>query len=124
MGWAVGYDGERQRDIGYGVPATCDSPGCGAKIDRGLGHRCGGPSPDDEGGCGLYFCGQHLYAGQQCWQCGIGEDPYDPTPDTTEWIEHKLNHESWSVWRDTNSSEVGLLRAELERRASTSTAES
>lgn len=123
MSWAFGFDSNWNRDIGYGVPATCDAPGCGAEIDRGLAHVCGGAPYGGEKGCGLYFCPAHLYMNSLCWQCGCGEEPYDPTPDRTEWIEHKLSHESWSVWRDTNSSEVGLLRAELERRANTSTGE-
>ena len=42
MGWAVGFDNNWNRDIGYGVPAICDFPGCGEEIDRGLGYVCGG----------------------------------------------------------------------------------
>ena len=30
MGWSIGYDEKWQRDIGYGVPAICDYPGCTA----------------------------------------------------------------------------------------------
>ena len=36
MSWAVGFDSQWDRDIGYGVPAYCDHPGCGKEIDRGL----------------------------------------------------------------------------------------
>ncbi len=42
MSWAVGFDETWQRDIGYGVPAYCDHPGCMAEIDRGLSYVCGG----------------------------------------------------------------------------------
>lgn len=42
MGWAIGYDTTWGRDIGYGVPATCDYPSCTEAIDRGLGYVCGG----------------------------------------------------------------------------------
>ena len=37
MGWSLGYDGRWKRDIGYGVPAVCDFPGCNEEIDRGCG---------------------------------------------------------------------------------------
>jgi len=40
MGWAVGYDNRWSRDIGYGVPAWCDEPGCSEAIDRGLAYVC------------------------------------------------------------------------------------
>lgn len=60
MGWACGFDPTWQRDIGYGVPATCDQPGCGAPIDRGLSYVCGGQPYGGDEGCGLYFCTAHL----------------------------------------------------------------
>ncbi len=44
MGWSLGHDnrwGKFGRDIGYGVPAICDHPGCNAEIDRGLSYVCG-----------------------------------------------------------------------------------
>lgn len=59
MSWAVGYDAKWHRDIGYGVPATCDYPGCAAEIDRGLGYVCAGEPYGGEHGCGLYFCDAH-----------------------------------------------------------------
>ena len=40
MGWAIGYDGRWERDIGYGVPAVCDHPDCNVRIDRGLDYVC------------------------------------------------------------------------------------
>lgn len=42
MGWSIGFDSNWNRDIGYGVPAFCDHPGCTAEIDRGLAYVCGG----------------------------------------------------------------------------------
>jgi hypothetical protein len=47
------------RPAGYCVQATCDRRGCHAEIDRGLGYLCGSPMGAD-GGCGLYFCPEHL----------------------------------------------------------------
>lgn len=62
MGWAhCGTDG-LGREVGYGVPAECDHPGCGAAIDRGLAYCCGGMHFDTGNGCARYFCGEHLYA--------------------------------------------------------------
>lgn len=113
MGWAVGFDTHWNRDIGYGVPALCDQPGCGEEIDRGLGCVCGGEPYGGEKGCGLYFCGDHLAyywteedeelddesTVQRCERCGTGKPPFEPTPDTAEWVNHKLTDESWAEWR-------------------------
>jgi hypothetical protein len=128
MGWAIGYlDG---RDVGYGVPAVCESPDCKVKIDRGLAYKCGEWRSDD--GCGLYFCYKHLvYATdsydntiQFCEPCAINVhlnsiDPntgyesfvatYDMKPDVKQWVRHKLNHASWKQWRDENQDEVNDL---------------
>jgi hypothetical protein len=97
MGWEVGFDPNWQRDIGYGVPATCDHPGCGTDIDRGLGYVCGGGT--GEHGCGLYFCSKHRGADDLCERCVAGEEPFEPTPDTGAWNHHKATHESWAKWR-------------------------
>jgi hypothetical protein len=109
MGWAVGsHEG---RDIGYGVPAICDQPGCEEKIDRGLGYVCGQPWDGDEG-CGLFFCMEHG-GGSFCERCDTdaeGVYPFDPKPDLEIWILHKLNDESWAPWRAQNPGAVNLLR--------------
>lgn len=102
MSWAIGYDSERDRDIGYGVPAFCDHPGCKAEIDRGLSYRCGEIHEDD--GCGLYFCADHREfvddkRGQFCERCRAGEDPFAPSPDHPSWLEHKETDPSWANWR-------------------------
>jgi hypothetical protein len=113
MGWAVGFDSKWKRDIGYGVPATCDFPGCGAAIDRGLAYVCGGEPYGGEHGCGLYFCGEHMWVGgerQQCERCSEGKPPFEPTPDTAKWIAWKLTDSSWERWRDENPEAVALLR--------------
>jgi hypothetical protein len=65
MSWAVGYDPNWKRDIGYGVVAFCDYPGCGAVIDRGLSYVCGGEVRRENGGCGLYFCRRHVVGAHQ-----------------------------------------------------------
>lgn len=104
MGWSVGYDSNWGRDIGYGVPAICDFPECGAEIDRGLYYICGGEPFGGSEGCGLYFCDGHLwyveeFESQVCPACAKGLNAYDPTPDTDEWIQHKMTDPSWAPWR-------------------------
>jgi hypothetical protein len=106
MGWSLGYDENWKRDVGYGVPATCDHPGCGAEIDRGLSFVCGGDAFGGEHGCGLFFCIAHrMYAGDRrdnaplCTRCYYGKKPYYPTPDVPEWLEHKATDPSWAEWR-------------------------
>ena len=117
MGWSVGFDSTWNRDIGYGVPATCDFPACGAKIDRGLGYVCGGEPYGGEFGCGLYFCGEHLVyveRRQVCECCEAGqEERFEPTPDTAEWLNWKLTDESWAQWRNENPAEAERARAAL-----------
>lgn len=111
MGWAVGFDTHWDRDIGYGVPATCDQPDCGAAIDRGLGYVCGGEPYGGDDGCGLYFCGEHL--ARLCDRCENGRPPYEPTPDTAEWLKWKLTDESWAEWRQQNPDATEQIRAAL-----------
>ena len=84
MGWSIGFDkrwGKYGRDIGYGVPATCDHPGCGEEIDRGLSYVCGGDAYGGEHGCGLFFCREHLTYEERdghlvplCERCAAGAD--------------------------------------------------
>jgi len=119
MGWSLGFDNKWGRDIGYGVPATCDQPGCDVKIDRGLAYVCAHQQPyGGEDGCGLYFCHAHLSCGK-CERCrAITDDgpyiaPFMPKPDHRQWIEWKLTHESWRTWRDENPVKVALMRAAL-----------
>ncbi len=105
MGWSIGYDSRWDRDIGYGVPAYCDHPGCRAEIDRGLSFVCGGEPYGGDAGCGLYFCGKHRsHAGPEgesiCSRCERGEAPFAPAPEHPRWIRHKLTHKSWAEWRD------------------------
>lgn len=84
MGWAHCGTDEEGREIGYGIPATCDHPGCNKEIHRGLDYCCGGMHGGqgyyDEHhkvwfGCGRYFCYDHLTAlGSLCPEC---ERDYD-----------------------------------------------
>lgn len=115
MGWSIGYDSNWKRDIGYGVPATCDHPGCGEEIDRGLGCVCGGEPYGGDRGCGLYFCGKHASAWKGlCARCfPRRKKPFEPTPDLPIWIRHKLKHPSWKQWRDENPAQVAALKAQL-----------
>lgn len=113
MGWSIGYDTNWERDIGYGVPAVCDHPDCDEEIDRGLSYVCGGDAYGGDHGCGLFFCDNHLNAvpvpvGEEdenedyvplCERCAAGKEPFEPKPDTEEWTNHKMTHESWAEWR-------------------------
>lgn len=127
MGWSIGYDRKWKRDIGYGVPATCDHPGCAAEIDRGLTYVCGGQPYGGEFGCGLYFCPEHQKtAGDRrdnaplCTRCYHGREPYAPTPDRPAWMRHKLRDSSWYRWRAENPDLVAAIRVALgERRRPT-----
>jgi len=112
MGWAVGYDSNWKRDIGYGVPAVCDHHDCGKLINRGLAHVCGcGPYGGDTG-CGLYFCGEHG-GDSLCARCTAGEAPYEPTRDTNVWMQWKLRSPTWYLWRTENPKEVKNIRHQL-----------
>jgi hypothetical protein len=110
MGWSIGFDSNWDRDIGYGVPAICDYPGCNEKIDRGLSYVCGGDAYGGEKGCGLFFCSNHQHFDEEgtqlCERCMKSEDedyePFEAKPDTDEWINHKLTDESWAEWRKEN----------------------
>jgi hypothetical protein len=113
VSWSIGYDERWQRDIGYGVPATCDHPDCNTVIDRGLGYVCGGQPYGGEHGCGLYFCESHLWHGfdgvQRCDRCADRAEPFDPKPDTSEWVQWKLTDGSWAEWRAENPELVAAM---------------
>jgi hypothetical protein len=129
MGWAIGYvDG---RDVGYGVPATCEQPSCKKKIDRGLSYACGG-FPSNEYGCGLFFCEKHMFGyedeygewHQACDVCTyngeLGGDrwrefkkPYGKKPDRPVWLRWKLKHPSWREWREKYPEEVEEIKTIL-----------
>ena len=114
MGWSIGYDTNWGRDIGYGVPATCDHPDCNEKIDRGLSFVCGAEPYGGEKGCGLHFCQAHLQGyPQRCDRCVKRRKPFLAKPDHPEWIEWKLNDESWKAWREENPVEVKKMQEQL-----------
>jgi hypothetical protein len=101
MGWEIGWDSNHKRDIGYGVPAYCDHPGCKNEIDRGLGFLCG--DGFGERGCGLFFCAEHLFytvfRERLCKRCLAGKPAFIPKPDHPKWTKHKETDPSWSEWR-------------------------
>lgn len=107
MGWAVGYDSNWNRDIGYGVPAYCDHPKCNEVIDRGLSFVCCDQGPyGGDNGCGLFFCAEHKRhyrngeSGPMCKRCATYRPPYKrPKPDHPDWISHKETDPSWAPWR-------------------------
>lgn len=114
MSWAVGYDSNWRRHVGYGVPAFCDHPGCMAQIDRGIAHTCGGAPYGGDQGCGLHFCGDHLcFYPQLCLRCiDAGEDgvePFKPSEEHPTWAHHVLTDPSWAEWRAENPLEVHRL---------------
>lgn len=117
MGWSIGFDTTWNRDIGYGVPAYCDHEECNTVIDRGLAHVCGGEPYGGDEGCGLYFCGKHLWFAedfkhQVCERCRDGLLPFTVKPDCPRWVKWKLTHESWAQWREENPDEVAKLTSE------------
>lgn len=83
MGWGDCGTDSKGRPIGYVFEATCDHPGCDAKINRGLSHACGGMHGELGGqACEGYFCSKHLVmvdhkamgytelsSGQLCEEC-------------------------------------------------------
>jgi hypothetical protein len=135
MGYAYGYIGGR--DIGYGVPATCDYPSCKAVIDRGLSYACGDWPGSHDDYCGLFFCSKHMTYTEKddssgenhqcCDRCAwniehadeiendykLFKPSYDPKPDRNVWIRHKLKHHSWAEWRSENPEEVEELQQRL-----------
>lgn len=110
MGWSMGYDDHWQRDIGYGVVAYCDHPGCKSEIDRGLAYVCGGDPYGGERGCGLYFCEKHRgHNGQLCDRCAKGKDPFKPYPEHPTWLHHKETDPSWEEWRKERDGKAGVI---------------
>ena len=114
MGWSIGFDEKWQRDIGYGVPAACDHPGCTAEIDRGLSYVCGGEPYGGDRGCGLYFCPKHMHSNsrwaQLCERCLKSRNPFPAKPDTLRWTYFKMTDPSWEEWRQSK----GLTREAVE----------
>jgi hypothetical protein len=111
MSWSIGYDNFWKRDIGYGVPAWCDFPGCNAVIDRGLAFVCGGEPYGGTFGCGLYFCG--LHKNKYCERCNEHKPPFSPKPEHPNWVKFKLKDKSWKAWRKANPEECTKLHGLL-----------
>lgn len=114
MGWGIGYCEKTKRDVGYGVPGSCDHPDCDQEINRGLSYVCGGNPFGGDRGCGLYFCLDHLSLDLLCDRCENNLEPFELKPDHPEWIEHKLNCPSWQKWRDANPDVVQKLKEEIQ----------
>lgn len=126
MGWEMAFDTTNNRDTVSDVPATCDSPGCGKKIDRGLAYVCGHEPHGGDHGCGLFFCEDHQFiAGKKrdyvqiCKRCLYGKPQYTPTPDLPEWLRWKLKDKSWKPWRDENPDTVKEYRKQLKSHTET-----
>lgn len=113
MGWSIGTNCQ-DRDVGYGVPAICDYPGCNNEINRGLSYVCGDMHDGGDYGCGLYFCENHLTISDKwgvsiCDRCENNELPYEPKKDSLEWIQWKLIDDSWYEWRKQNPNQTKRL---------------
>lgn len=117
MSWSIGYDDRWKRDIGYGVPAYCDHPGCGKSIDRGLAYVCGNEPYGGEHGCGLYFCDAH-HRGEHftCERCENDKPPFEPTAEHPTWIKHKATDPSWAEWREEQKAKSEQMQKESEAR--------
>lgn len=135
MGYQV-YEDRAARDLGvdrwagYGVPAICDQPGCDVKINRGMGYRCeeytvyryfdengeqcaeeedwAEEREEQEQGCGLHFCDEHL-------DHGAHGDDVKPKPDTAEWERWILADKSWWQWREENPERVAQMRERTQK---------
>lgn len=113
MGWAVGFDSNHDRDVGYGVPAVCDHPECNERINRGLSYVCGNDVYGGERGCGLFFCSEHRSGDGLCECCEKGVDHFQLKPDVSDWIDWKLTDESWAQWRSENPEKVLAMQSRL-----------
>lgn len=70
MGWSQGINHEG-RTVGYAIAGICENPGCDNKINLGLYYCCGElDGVFGAAGCGHYFCGEHLYYGEDGQRCG------------------------------------------------------
>ncbi len=93
MGWSGPMPNAEGRMVGYAVDAVCDAPGCEEAIDRGLAYVCGDMHDGGDYGCGLYFCGNHLFfgiPGQICEPCNVEwekEHPEEVAADEQEFQE-------------------------------------
>lgn len=124
MGYGVYENGERF--AGYAVPAICEHPGCNKKIDRGYAYACGG-EPFSERGCDRYFCSEHLWyhnfnirgsreCVQVCARCNTYKSPFPYKPEKEEWLQHILNDESWSTWREENPEKVNEFKNKIKNK--------
>lgn len=115
MGWSIGFDSNWNRDIGYGVPAYCDHPGCMKEIDRGLSYVCGAAPYGGENGCGLFFCYDHRYGENCLCENCLNETgkTFTPVREHSSWIKWKLTDTSWQPWRDQNPEAVFYYKEQL-----------
>lgn len=115
MSWALGFDHNWHRDIGYGVPSECDHPTCKKRIDRGMAYLCGGHHMSQDRGCGLFFCCEHLDVENLCERCRgrRPKPPFSAKLDVRQWLRHKLRDTSWKAWRTENPEDVSAIRKQL-----------
>jgi len=115
---SVRFDAYWGRDVGPGVPSTCDHPDCSTQVGRGTRNLCGNVMNGVTHGCGLFFCFRHtivtLHHGNLCERCAVDAAPFKPKPDTKAWLTHKITHVSWLEWRQENPELVQAIIKRLE----------
>lgn len=102
MGWAHCGQDSQGRDIGYGVEAVCDHPGCTTKIDRGLSYVCGDMHGEDEWSCEKYFCTEH--------RTGLITEPSSDQHGRVHYI--NVCKPCEAIWRKENPEEARALDEE------------
>ena len=80
MSWCIGFSKEQNRDVGYGVPAICDHPGCSNAINRGIGYLCC-EDISHVASCQGYFCEDHRH------NYTLGDELEDMEPEELEELE-------------------------------------
>lgn len=145
MSWAIGFNKEQDRDVGYSVIAICDHPGCTAEITRGIGYVCC-ENINHRVSCGAFLCEEH----RENYVYGDEVEDLDPEdlealnidvddPEVQEaiedgeivackhehiedkkehagWLDHCLTDATWETWRQENPKKVQEYKAALNKR--------
>jgi hypothetical protein len=66
----------------------------------------------------LHFCSDHLHFIEEsdfplCDRCCREEEPFNPKPDTEEWINHQLTDPTWEQWRREEPEAAAQARIQL-----------
>lgn len=145
MSWSIGYCEKQKRDVGYGVLAICDHPGCTAEIDRGMDYICC-EDINHNACCGAFYCAEHrdnyVYGDEiddmddeelEALNINVeSQEVYDAVEDgdivkcrhepiekgkeNAAWLEHCLKDETWQKWRNENPEMVTAYQEALKNR--------